>query len=81
MTELNYHKLKTHIVHFTILDKFFGKLSPEVPGIVGLGYIVKLDQNRFKHRTLGVTIFYLCNFFKQLLGPMQSATIILGPMS
>ena len=52
MTELNYYKLKTHIVHFTILDKFFGKLSPEVPGSVGLGYIVKLDENRFKHRTL-----------------------------
>ena len=53
MTELNYYKLKTYIVHFTILDKFFGKLSPEVPGSVGLGYIVKLDEIRFKHRTIG----------------------------
>ena len=44
MTELNYYKLKTHIVHFTILDKFFGKLSPEVPGCVALGYIVQLDE-------------------------------------
>ena len=69
-------------MHFTILDKFFGKLSPEVPGSVGLGYIVKLDENRSKHKTLGVTIFYLCViFFKWLLDPMQLATIILGPMS
>ena len=63
MTQLNYYKLKTCIVHLTILDKFFGKLSPKVPGSVGLGYIVKLDGNRFKHRTLGVTIFYLCVIF------------------
>ena len=63
MTELNYYKLKTYIVCFTILDKFFGKLSSKVPGSVGLGYIVKLDENRFRHRTLGVTIFYLCVIF------------------
>ena len=69
MTELNYYKLKTHIVHFTILDKFFGKLPPEVPGCVALGYIVQLDENRFKHRTLWVTIFYLCViFFKMVIG-------------
>ena len=83
MTELNYYKLKTHIVHFTILDKFFGKLSPEVPGCVSLGYIVQLDENRFKHRnSLGHHLLPVCNFFlKQLLGPMQLATITLGPMS